>query len=174
MISVVIPHYPFSDEINKTLGNTISTLRGYDELIVYSNHGIGFAKAVNKAVELAHGEYIIVMNNDMELNAGTLAELATPGQVTSPLINGKSQPFWGACFCMPRDIYENLLVDGKLLNERFEVGYYEDEDLLKRIQALGIPHSCCPWVNLNHVGESTMKHMKKTTDNEKIFKELWG
>lgn len=134
-ISVVIPHWPFSEEIDDTLKRCVDGLSGYDELIVAVNEGTGFAKAVNTGMRLSKGEYIAVVNNDIEWKSGDLSSLCVPGTVTSPRVNGVSQCFWGCFFVVPRDVYEKI--GG--LDERFGIGYYEDDDYLMRLKEAGIP-----------------------------------
>jgi len=137
-ISVIVPHYSYNAEIDRTLKRCVDSLSGYDELIVVVNKGTGFAKAVNQGLKLAKGDYLMVVNNDIEWREGNLKDLCLEGMVASPKVNGAIQPFWGSFFCIPRKVYEE--VGG--LDEQFEIGYYEDEDYIKRLERAGVPMVC--------------------------------
>lgn len=172
-ISIVIPHYPFDAEIDAKLAKCVASLTGYHELIVVVNHGDGFAKSVNRGLKLAKGDYIMVVNNDIEMTEGTLEMLAVPNTVTSPRSNGWSQPFWGSFFCIPRNVYERI--GG--LDEQFEIGYYEDDDYIKRLELAGIPMKCIEECNIVTFGGATMKlfNVKELSEaNKDKFLKKWG
>jgi GT2 family glycosyltransferase len=162
-ISVIIPHYPFSRDIDNKLQRCVDSLSGYDELLIIVNEGTGFAKAVNQGLKLAKGEYLMVVNNDIEWRSGNLKDLCIEDVVTSPTVNGASQPFWGSFFCIPRKVYEKI--GG--LDEQFEMGYYEDEDYIKRLEQASIPMlsmACDIWT----LGGSTMDNL---VGRDEILKE---
>ena len=162
-ISVIIPHYPFNEEIDNKLKRCIESLNGYDELIVVVNNGTGFAKAVNQGLKLAKGDYIMVVNNDIEWKSGSLSDLCIEGSVTSPKVNGQAQPFWGSFFCIPRKVYEE--VGG--LDEQFEIGYYEDEDYIKRLEQAGIMMLCNGSCGIWTLGGTTMNQFNRDEILEK-------
>ncbi len=162
-ISVIIPHWPVSDEVDTKLRKCVESLEGYDELVIVANQKFGFAKSVNLGLKSATGDYMIVMNNDVELVGGSLRDLALEGAVTSPLLNGDEQRFWGACFCVPRKVYEQI--GG--LDEQFEMGYFEDDDYMLRLDMEGVPMMPVRGVRIVSEGESTMKHLD---NREEVFK----
>ena len=169
MLSVIIPHYPFNEEIDEILKNCVDSI-DFDELIIVVNKKEGFAKAVNRGLRIAHGDHLLVLNNDTVLEKGKLKDLCQD-YVTSPTINGRIQKFWGSCFCIPRWVYEKI--GG--LDERFKIGYYEDEDYIKRLEENNIKMRCMLGVDLSHRGGTTIKpfgHM--IIINKKKFDKKWG
>lgn len=170
-ISVVIPHYPFNEEIDNTLKRCVASLSGYDELIIVVNNGTGFAKAVNQGLKLAKGDYIMVVNNDVEWKSGNLKDLCVESTVTSPKVNNAEQPFWGSFFCIPRSVYESI--GG--LDEQFGIGYYEDEDYAKRLEQAGIPMQSID-CNIWTLGGKTMQQFDRDSilaDNKIKFDTKW-
>lgn len=156
-ISVIIPHWSFSKEIDDTLKKCVDSLSGYDELIIVGNEGTGFAKAVNQGLRLAKGDYLMVVNNDIEWVSGTLGSMCYPGIVTSPKVNGHAQPFWGCFFCVPRNVYEEI--GG--LDEQFGTGFYEDDDYIKRLEQAGILMLAVPTCEIKTEGSKTMSRFNK-------------
>ena len=78
---------------------------------------------------------------------------------------------------MPRCIYTRLASCGYFYDERFEIGYFEDDDLIKRLG--DIPVYMRPPIAVNHLdgGGLTIKKMgeQKWFDiNKKIFEEKWN
>jgi len=172
-ISVVIPHYPYNEEINTKLKRCVNSLVGAYEILIIVNDKIGFAKAVNCGLKIASGDYICVVNNDLYIQEGLLEYIAKPEGVCSPSVNGVVQEFYGGFFCMPRWVYEGV---GDF-DERFEIGYYEDNDYFERIKQLNIPF--LQDAKLKVVGDtsSTMKLFdrdKISSDNLKKFIDKWG
>lgn len=162
MISVVIGHWPKSQEHDDALKRCLDSLTGPYEFIVVVNDGIGFAKTYNRGLALAHGDFICVVNNDTELTAGHLENLCLDGCVTVPKMeSGQVDNMPRAFYCMDRKVYEQ--VGG--YDERFELGYFEDDDLIKRWQDAGIPIIVKESVKVKHVGGLTMK----TLNTEAIY-----
>jgi len=173
MISVIIPHYPMSEELDVLLKNCVQSLVGADEIIVVVNEGTGFAKNVNRGLRIASGDYMCVANNDLTLIRGNIQDLADPMGVTSPMQNNQDhQVFWGSFFCIPRWVYEKI--GG--LDERFEMAYYEDDDYIRRLVEARIPMRCVKSVEIHHLGGRTlrnMNHEKYTEENKIKFQEKW-
>lgn len=172
-ISVVIPHYPFSDGINEKLKKCIAGLSGADEILVIVNNKIGFAKAVNQGLKVASGDYIMVVNNDLEIT-GDIRSLCVPGTVTSPVVNGREQKFWGCFFVIPRDVYEK--VGG--LDEEFEIGYFEDDAYIVTLQRAGIPMGGIRDVQVKTEGGSTMETLPEKNEiyrkNQELFNKKYA
>lgn len=172
-ISAIIPHYPIREELDIKLKRCVDSLPNIQEKIVVVNFGLGFAKSVNYGLKVAHGEYLFVVNNDVEWRAGNVFDLCKPGIVTSPKVNGKSQPFWGCFFCIPRDIYTTI--GG--LDERFEMGYYEDDDYMKRLQEANIPMQSVDSCDVFTEGAGTMRYLDSITisqENKKRYEQKWS
>jgi O-antigen biosynthesis protein len=173
--SIIIPYYESDPDKPYILKRLQNSLDGYDELILVWNDKMGYAKAINKGLALARGEFLIVMNDDMILEAGKMSDLCDKKAVTSPLVNGKSQAFWGCCFCIPRKIYEEI--GG--LDERYRISYFDDEDFWFTLKHNGIPHYCNEKVNVLHPdGGRTLHtfpdHQTFFEENKVKFLEKWG
>ena len=171
-ISIIIPHYPKTEELDILLSRCVFSLQGYDEIIVVVNDGTGFAKAVNQGLKLAKGDYLMVVNNDIEWGEGRLESLCIDGTVTSPKVNGGEQPFWGCFFCIPRSVYS--IVGG--LSEEYGIGYYEDDDYIKRLGQASVPMQCVTSCNIETKGGATMQYFDKQTlmlDNKLTYEKKW-
>lgn len=177
MISAVIAFWSCSDEADKLLAECIERLR-VDEVILIVNEPNAngepqLSKHWNRGLRLAHGDCICVVNNDAMLIEGTLADLYQPDAITSPMINGVVQPFWGAFCCIPSSIYR----EHGGFDEQF-TGYWEDLDFACSMYTKGIPLRCVPRVRVSHVfGRTLMKHLgaKRLHDeNKERFKAKWG
>lgn len=165
-LSVIIPHYDF-EGADELLNACVTSLTGYDELIVVVNKGIGFAKAVNKGLSLAKGDYLAVVSNDIVWKSGELNSLLIPDTVTSPRVNDGAQPFWGCFFVLPRNVYQQ--VGG--LDEQFEGGYYEDDDYIKRLQEAQILMKCVGETNIFTKGGQTMTTQFNVSELMRVNKE---
>ena len=163
-VSVIIPHWPLNEELDMLLDRCVATLRGYDELLVIVNDGIGFGPAVNRGLRLAHGDFLLVVNNDTAVLSGDLTDLCDRTAVTVPKIDGQVDQLPRAFFCMPRWVYED--VGG--YDERFHMGYFEDDDLIKRLDIHGVPIRTVDRVQVSHLGGTTMRQIESYDD---IFRE---
>jgi hypothetical protein len=56
-LSVVVPHWPIDDEVNRALAVCLASLPGDCEKVVVVNEGTGFARNVNIGLGLATGEF---------------------------------------------------------------------------------------------------------------------
>lgn len=167
MVSIVIPHWK-----SDLLEDCVKSLKGYDELILVVNDGIGFAKAVNKGLKLAKGDHIMVVNDDIRWVQGDLKDLCVDC-VTSPKVNAVSQDFWGSFFCIPRKVLEQV----GYLDEQFEMGYFEDDDYIMRLKEAGIEMKCVESCDIETKGGDTMESLPNRDEvferNKKKFEEKW-
>lgn len=181
MLSLVIPHMP-SMVTDNVLEITLASYKGhYDELILVVNDGMGYGPAVNLGLKQATGDAIIVSNNDVYLKEGTLRTLPFYSAITVPKIEPEPRDYLPrAIFCMPRWIYQKVLdEDGYFYDPRFETGYFEDDDLNRRLQqkeitSIGITE---PLVHHLNGGGLTMKQMgeQRWFDiNQKTFNDKWS
>src|SRR5690348_7090023 len=120
MISLIVPHVPFSKQADEMLDKCVRSLSGYDEFILVVNDAIGYGAAFNRGLKYAKGDFFLCVSNDTELTSGDIKDLCIDGVVTTPLVNGNQMQF-GCFFCMPRKIYEKI--GG--FDERFRGAYYE-------------------------------------------------
>ncbi len=180
-ISVVIPHYFGLLDVDFMLKKCVKSLVGHDEVIVLANDGMGYGAAVNLGMRLATGDHIVVANNDSWLRSGTLRDLAVNNAVTTPMIIPEPKDTLPrAFFCVPRLVYETIYEKyGDFFDERFEGGYWEDDDLHERLMESDIPMTNIQTVVVNHLngGGLTMKQIGEQEHHEKnreIFFEKWG
>jgi len=184
LLSIVIPHYPKIGGANKALESLLLSLKGYTseilQKLVVENDGIGFAAACNIGLKMAKGEYIIISNNDVEILSGNLIDLADPNFITVPDIVPEPRDYMPRCFyCVPREIYNKIVEKyGYWYDERFKMGYFEDDDLIKRLENEGITTKKIDNFLLYHIGGGglTMKQIgekKYFEENKKRFLEKW-
>lgn len=172
--SVIIPYMEIDDEKPAILKATTDSFTGADEIILVWNWKMGYAKPINKGLRLAKGDFLIVMNDDMQWDGGSLKRLCDDKAVTSPVVNGKSQPFWGCSFCIPRWVYDK--VGG--LCEDYRVSYFDDADYYLTLKRAGIPTYCNPAVNVRTEGGRTLERFPDRNEffeeNHKKFLDKWG
>jgi GT2 family glycosyltransferase len=183
-LSVIIPHLEGLNGVEESLDLCVKSLKGnYDELIIVRNDGIGFGAAVNEGLAMATGDYLVVMNNDIRLIEGTLRALSmwsdffvcVPNIIPPPRDNNPR-----CMFAMSRKIYEKVREEKYYFyDERFIMGYFEDDDLIKRLNILGIDISLQNMVTIQHLngGGLTMKQIgeQKFFDiNKKNYDNKWA
>jgi GT2 family glycosyltransferase len=182
-LSVVIPHWPIDGETDEALRRCVASFPTGCERIVVVNEGTGYARNVNIGLRLARSEFVAVVNNDAELAAGNVYDLCVPGSVTSPLVIGSRQG-WGesiepggfhGCFWVaPRDVLERV----GMLDDELGRAYFEDDDLLVRLRAAGVPTRQVPSVQIRHVGALTTAKFPEHRDwldaSAQRFEAKWG
>ena len=163
--------FPEKRDILKTC---VSSFTGADEIIVVSNWREGYAKPINKGLAIASGDYLIVMNDDLVWDYGSLKRLCNEEAVTSPMVNGKNQPFWGCAFCIPRWVYEK--VGG--LWEGYRISYFDDADYYNTLKKEDIHTLCVSIVQVTTKGGTTLDKFPDRNEffeeNKLKFVERWG
>jgi glycosyltransferase involved in cell wall biosynthesis len=180
-LSIVIPHWPIDEEVNAALRSCVTSLPIDCEKIVVVNEGTGFARNVNIGLKLASGDFVGVVGNDTVVTEGDVYELCVSGTVTSPVVEEKASidpgGFHGAFWVMPKAVLDGI----GLLDERFEGGFYEDDDFLQRLKAAGIPvrqiTSVRAWsrpkgLTMTKLGPGEAERLVE--ENERRFGEKWG
>ena len=112
------------------------------DAVIWHDERIGYTKAINEGASLAKGEYLILMNDDVELLGQTkntwleMLELPFSEQrmaVTGPIIKHceTTAILFVLFFCamIPRKIFELLCG----LDEQFNPGFGEDIDFCARV-----------------------------------------
>lgn len=173
-ISLVIPYYHSDDEKPGVLCGAVASMVQYaDEVIIVSETADNLAAKINHGLTLATKEYIVCTNDDVVLTEGTLADLCSPDEVRTPLINnGTCKTFHGHAWGMHRDIYEQ--VGG--MDESYQL-YWMDVDYAMRLREMGIQCTQVQNVNMKHPdGARTLRHWAgKTENNDKdVFINKWG
>ena len=177
-VSVIIPYMQSDPDKPAVLNRLLDSLegKGADEILVIENWKEGYAVPINFGLSQAKGDYLVVMNDDLVLDCGFLDQLPDPNAVTSPLIDGNEQPFWGCCFCIPRWVYE--MVGG--LDERYRISYFDDDAYEMILRKNNIPLKSMPLVNFwNKDGGGRTLHSFSDHDiffheNKRKFIEQWG
>lgn len=176
-VSVIIPYYEADPDKPAVLKRLTDSLVGADEIIVVWNDKMGYAKPINKGLNIAHGDFLMVLNDDLKMDpGGDLHNLCDPNFVTSPTVDGNEQPFWGCAFMMPRWVFEQT--GG--LDERYRISYFDDDDFINELRKNDIPMKCMPFVNFWNVdgGGRTLHtfpdHNEFFEENKQRFIEKWG
>ncbi len=113
LVSIVIPHYNLPDMLEKCIDSIVDNteqvsfeiivvdngsdntskelidkLEGYGVLYLRNRKNEGFARAVNRGIREAHGEYVLLLNNDTEVRGGWLQAMMAAQQETGAEIVG--------------------------------------------------------------------------------------
>ena len=78
-----------------------------DRYVLHPNLGYGIN--TNVGWKLATGDFALVVNSDTEYLDGSLGDLCVAGTITSPQViehNWTNANISGACFCVPRNIFD--------------------------------------------------------------------
>lgn len=181
-LSVVIPHMIGVENADFMLKKCINSLVGHDEIIVVANEGMGYGAAVNEGLRLATGEFLVVANNDTWLDEGTLQHLIfdNTSVIVPKIIPEPKDRLPRAFYCVPRYVYGVMLDNyGYYYDERFEMGYWEDDDLIKRLDETGVSIGYAEAVVVHHLsgGGMTMKQIgeqKYWEENKQRYDEKWS
>ena len=176
-LTVGIPYYESDPEKRHVLNACLNSFTGhYDELIVLSGKQPTLARAINMLMERSTADYILICNDDVILNKGSLYDLCDPEHVVSPLVNGmQSKLFHAHMFCMPRKIYEKV---GPQF-EGYDGFYYDDSDYWMKIEAAGFKIVTNKDVDIihNHPGRTLHTYgdnSQRIAKNRQIFIDRWG
>ena len=213
MISVIIPCWVRNARISQLMRRCVESIRKTCEceIILVDNGSIrdsdwmkdnadryirnkenlGFAVAVNQGISLSTGEYIAVMNDDIEVYEGWWQELmetcgdgiscateTIPGKDHERTTAFKQFDGYGALFMLSRKTYEELSINGKLLDEGYGIGMFEDRDLWGRAWEKGKKVVSANLCFVNHEGSATWKTIEDKEDiyrrNMQKFEDKWG
>ena len=171
-LSLIVPHWPIRPELDASLKRCVQAIDA-DEKIIVVNDGTGMGKAINKGLELATGDYLLVSNNDCFHSSGPIRDMCDPHFITVP----DSMPGQGvmprAFYCMPRWVYE--LVGG--YDEQFQVGYFEDDDMIRRWMNAKVNIRIVRTVHVDHDPGTTLNNLpnrKEIFENNKaLFEQKW-
>lgn len=173
----------------------------YADKVIQNPENLGFAKAVNQAIRTSNGEYIAIINNDVQVFDNWLVDLQEALQHVDLI---EATPMYGMPFAraveakelrdktMQKPIEETLssfrdfscVLARKALFEEIGVFdeeffmYGEDVDLVKRMEAVGKRDASTTRVNTHHIIGSTSQGMDETaelmTKAKERLKEKWG
>lgn len=106
----------------------------YDELLIIDSPTAKLSEKINEGLKKTTGDYIVVSNDDLTINTGTLKDLCEPMTVNSPrLTSGSGKIFHAHMWCMDRKVYERI--GG--MDEDFVI-YWMDTDYSMRLKEAGI------------------------------------
>lgn len=185
-ISVVIPT-PDREKNTRLLRNCLSSLVAWWpsnvfelELIVVANHMTGFERPVNTGLSMATGDWIWILNDDVEFNGWWYTQPVqhamndkTVGLVNMTGYEWKGLPsYWNVL------IRKEALDQVGFLDENFPT-FSSDHDHAHRIRhaGWGIAHTGKP-LTITHHASSTTKDLPDEQERIKKGKELlqkkWG
>lgn len=175
-LSLVVPYYESSPEKKSIIQRFLDSAKGmYDELIVVDDKIMNLARKRNKGLLKTTGDFIVLCNDDMVVNRGSLRDLYVEGKVTTPFINGRSEKlFHGHCYGIPRDV----MAEVGLWDEGYDGWYYDDSDYWMQIESRGVEIQQLYTVNLLHLHPattlSTFDNSSRLETNKKRFISRWG
>jgi O-antigen biosynthesis protein len=173
----------------------------YCDKVIQNPENLGYAKAVNKGIRVAEGEFIAIMNNDVQVYEHWLEDMQEALQHLALVM---ATPMYGMPFA--RAVESKKLRDetfGKRIEETFsdfndfscvlttkalfdEIGlfdeqffmYGEDLDLIKRIEKIGKKKASTKRVNTHHIISSTASGINETPEwmntARELLKKKWG
>ena len=181
--SIIIPNYDPEHKLTEFLSKCLVSVgkNSEDYEVILISNVVGFPKAVNIGLSKCKGEFIVILNNDIEIKDSKWLEKLSH----STKISGwKLRDFSafdlndvpdGACWCMSREIYKKI--GG--LDEIFSVGYgWEDGDYWMRAKKLNIEFHDAK-VKLIHYDNKTFelyhpgKFIYQLNHNKNLFKKKW-
>ena len=176
-ISLIIPHM-FSEEADAALERCLESFKGqYDELILIINDGMGYGQAVNMGLKWGTGDYFIISNNDIELKFGSLRTMPWAKGISVPIIEPEPRDYLPrAIFCIPRWAYKQISSCGYFYDPQFKVGFWEDDDLIRRLGDIKVIKEDSVLVNHLNGGGLTMKKMgeqKYFEENKQHYINKW-
>jgi GT2 family glycosyltransferase len=157
-----------------------------ENLVYYSTiEPLGFSGAVNKGVALSSGDYLLIINNDIEVSRDWATKLVnaykkTPkaGMLFPALTDPKNcmemieTPWsWWSCVCISREVWNDV---GPLDSEKLKFRLH-DQDWSIRAFNKGYVVGCYRGVTVKHDDMSTYKHMTVDEAPERAAMiERWG
>lgn len=173
-LKALAEHYPNCRVITVDDGSPLPTAQ-WQPTVILSRNG-GYTAAVNAGLEKSKSRVIVIMNDDIVVQAGQLDRFAELRglQIASPLdTSGSADDRFGACFGMTRQVYDLL----GPLDDDFK-HFYSDLDYYLRAKDNGV--AVIKWTDiiLDHPESTTYKVVNKEKlyeqDNETYIKRTQG
>ena len=176
MISLIIPYYEVDKSKWKVLQTTLASMKGqYDELVLIPDKIDNLSRKINKGILLSHGDWLVVCNDDIILDKGTLQDTCVEGHVVTPYVNGRSEKLFHAHMWT---FSRKVLAQVGLMSEDYKGFYYDDSDYWMQIESRGYPISQLEEVNILHpVPARTLSKLGsggQSEYNKKLFIQRWG
>lgn len=175
-ISVVIPHYEIDSSFRKVLNDCIASMKGqYYELIVVEDKIDNLSRKINKGILLTTGDWIVVCNNDIILDKGTLKDTCNMKYVVTPYVNERVEKLFHAHMWT---MHRTTLARVGLMSEEYKGFYFDDSDYWMQIEHRGIEIKQLENVNIKHDHPArTLSRLGKDTRmeyNKELFINKWG
>lgn len=174
-LSVLISSLWIDADKPTTLKVCLNSIENADEVIALVspfNYRLGYADSWNRLATLATGDFILFMGDNCRIESGNIKDLCVPNVVTSPLLNGKEQDFWGSVFCMPKEIYKKIGLYDMDYNEGC---HYEDEDLRNRLSKNNITMMSINTVNVvKSLGGRTIDRIPGSDSKKGLNREIYN
>jgi len=180
MISIIIPTVPGNEAtLRRCVLSIVENTEGDEyELIVVKNDFWGFAKAVNYALKKVGKNDVVLLNDDTVVTTGWLEDFKKAAEKYDLIcvhgnLRPEHMPFWGVY------IKNEVVNKVGLLDERFEMGEWEDVDYCIRAIDAGFKLGETENVLVVHPSPSTTLHKlnfeqrKKRQENKQKFLEKW-
>jgi hypothetical protein len=165
-VSIVIPTLDAaSPAVRECLRAVQATVAVAHEIVIVENGAPpqGFSAPVNAALRAARGRSLVVMNDDVRVLEGWWEPLAAALQEGAPLVfpltvgGYMHWRFAAWCFAMRRELLERMAWrEGELFDLDLVI-WGQDQDLAKRMAALGIPPVCVPESRIRHLESRTVR-----------------
>ncbi len=186
---------------NASADGTADFLKGIDAFVIVNDENQGCSVAWNQGIRASHGNYVVIMNNDVlvtpdwlkalihfmeKMEHGIVSPSVREGNSNYDLITysrnftklcrsaSRSQVL-GCCMLIRRSVFNKI----GLFDEQFFVGH-EDIDFIWRCKQAGFTVGMTGSAFVHHFGEVTQKQIKiggrsdyGRSNAEKFFKK-WG
>lgn len=188
--------------INGRTGIELPDLRlSYVDKVIQNEENKGYAFAVNQGIRIARGEYIAILNNDIQVFDFWLDDMQ---EALTKLDLVMAKPMYGMPFARATESWDLRKMEAnKPLEETFtdfvdfscvltrkslfeEIGtfnedffmYGEDLDILRRIKGENKKYASSKKVNIHHIIGATSSGINETPEimnkSKEKLKEIWG
>jgi GT2 family glycosyltransferase len=180
LVSIIIPFLPYNDKIKKQTSRCVESLLSDDvEILLIS--GNTFVDSVNNGLSRASGDYLFVVNNDTvappqwvelieTLDNNNVGIVCASEDVSPQYVHGRKNEYGE----YTREKHDQF----KGLDPRFSPYYFEDTDLLARIDKAGYEIVRSQSIRVYHAQSATLSIVENKNDiferNKKLFLKKHG
>ena len=161
--------------------------------ILRNEQNLGFIKAVNQGIRASTAPWVCLLNNDTVVHPGWLREMVEAAEsyprigLLNPSSNtlgsdpNKLSPGWvelptavGFCLLARKSLFDQI----GLLDERYGMGNFDDDDLSRRVRQAGYicARACNAYVH--HEEKASFRNLpdweKEFERNRAKFEQKWG
>ncbi len=185
----MIPTYTISGDLEILAAKCAKSLREADEIIICEDGGtfsemlknesdcyifnrknVGFSANVNRGWKMATGDFVMIVNSDIEKISGNLSDLCVEGKVTSPKIeNQRIEGLAGCFFVVPRKVFEQrgmLLEQLRTYCSDEEYGH-RTKDIFQKIESVTVSHARSQTMEAAKVDQT-----RETDRDKQIYEQL--